>query len=155
MAIREIITIDLVADVRQHLETGEYCNVVLSSDGGNTIAGIRIGRLFREHGIRTQVKAGQACSSICASMFLGGVQRRIRTNAELFFHAPYNLQIGQLRCNRYNSYVVRQLKQYTIDMIGDVDGREVHRRTMKYCSRTKGWTIKSNSQSKRYGISTR
>jgi len=63
--------------------------VVLSSQGGNAMAGLRMGRMIRKAGLFTVVgkrgangapEFGTArCFSACADMFLGGVQR---------FHAP-------------------------------------------------------------------
>jgi len=84
--------------LREHGSSGQ---VVLHSPGGNLVAGMQLGRVFREQGLSTHVgetvrydmerefpcrtwvdhvKAGE-CSSACEWAFLGGVTR--------FVHSPY------------------------------------------------------------------
>ena len=45
--------------------------VYLNSEGGWVKDGIALGRLFKQHGVRAEVVAGQKCLSSCAIAFLG------------------------------------------------------------------------------------
>jgi len=69
--------------------------VVLSSDGGNLIAGIEMGKLIRLRGLSTLVMRGDACTSACALAWLGGVQRIADRGARIGFHAAYRTQGGK------------------------------------------------------------
>lgn len=54
------------------LPSGTMVKVVLDSDGGDLIEGIRLGDLFHQAGMATFVASGGRCHSACALAFLGG-----------------------------------------------------------------------------------
>jgi hypothetical protein len=68
--------------------------VVLASDGGNLVAGLRIGQLIRLHGFSTLVPDGARCASACAIAWLGGVIRFMQPTARIGFHAAYRIEDG-------------------------------------------------------------
>jgi hypothetical protein len=65
------------------------------SDGGNVIAGIKIGRLIRMKNFSTLVVDKTRCASACALAWLGGTQRFMGTRALIGFHAAYDAMTGQ------------------------------------------------------------
>ena len=72
------------------------CNgggVLLKSDGGSLIAGLRIGELIREKGLETAVAFDARCASACALAWLGGTKRYMSTSSQIGFHAAYTLSL--------------------------------------------------------------
>ena len=67
--------------------------VVLRSDGGNLVAGIRIGEAIRLKGFSTLVV--ERCASACALAWLGGTQRFMSAQARIGFHAASNSKSGR------------------------------------------------------------
>lgn len=63
--------------------------VVLDSDGGSTIAAIKIGEAVKLKGYSTFVGEKMACSSACALIWLAGTPRFLDPNAKVGFHATY------------------------------------------------------------------
>jgi hypothetical protein len=67
--------------------------IYLSSTGGDLHEAMRLGRLFRERGIKTVVEGNSDCVSACALAFLGGTDnqgkpwRSSTTSSRLGFHA--------------------------------------------------------------------
>lgn len=67
--------------------------IYLASPGGNLYEGMRLGRFFKDHRIKTVVEGGQECASACALAFLGGHDnngnpwRSSSDNSQLGFHA--------------------------------------------------------------------
>jgi hypothetical protein len=55
--------------------------VAFESNGGNLLAGIRIGALIRTRGFATLVRAGSQCASACALAWLGGAARHMDPDA--------------------------------------------------------------------------
>lgn len=101
--------------------------LVLSSGGGDGVAGLRMGRMIRRAGLLTVIgqpgpdgsvqSRGVGCYSACADMFLGGVER---------FHAPGSL-FGVHRFRLLNpvptqsfgavaSAIFAQERQYAVEM---------------------------------------
>jgi len=75
---------------RKHRNSKEYFKlVILNSQGGSFINGIRMGELFRRNNVLTVLVPGQSCSSACAIAFLGGAGRVMSNQSKLTFHAPY------------------------------------------------------------------
>jgi hypothetical protein len=72
----------------------ERAMVVFSSDGGNLLAGLRIGQFVRLHEMRTLVPDGKRCASACALAWLGGVERLMQPSALIGFHAAYTREAG-------------------------------------------------------------
>jgi len=68
------------------------CNgggVLLKSDGGAVMAGLRIGELIREKGLETAVSWDARCASACALAWLGGTRRQMFATSLVGFHAAY------------------------------------------------------------------
>jgi hypothetical protein len=63
--------------------------VVLSSDGGNLLVGIEIGKTIRLKSFATVVLDGFRCASSCAFAWLGGSPRYMERGAQIGFHAAY------------------------------------------------------------------
>ena len=114
--------------------------VYLNSEGGLLKDGIALGRLFKQHGVKAEVVAGQKCSSSCAVAFLGAKFRSLSYDGTLLFHAPYYYSQDGRRvfCSRPDD--VDYLRQYYVDMVGQDVGQTLFDRTMDYCG-VAGWTI--------------
>ena len=69
--------------------------VAFQSDGGNLMAGLRIGETIRAKKFSTIVPDNLRCASACALAWLGGVERFMGDNAHVGFHAAYMVQRGQ------------------------------------------------------------
>jgi len=103
---------------QRHVERNHFggYRVVLNSNGGNLIEGIKLGKLIREYGFNTEIgtvdlsdpydepKDG-ICFSACALAFLGGEVRSIASAEQLGFHQfytdgnisdAYNLSISEI-----------------------------------------------------------
>jgi hypothetical protein len=61
--------------------------VFLDSPGGRSTTSVQIGLAIRNHGLSTAVVDGAQCSSGCALVWLGGVERYMGTKANIGFHA--------------------------------------------------------------------
>lgn len=67
--------------------------IYLASPGGSLFEGMRLGRFFKEHRIKTVVEGNRVCASACALAFLGGRDndgnpwRSSSSNSQLGFHA--------------------------------------------------------------------
>ena len=68
--------------------------VVLNSDGGNTQAGIEIGKTIRLKSFATAVLDNFRCASACALAWLGS-PRFMQRGAQIGFHATYIIRGGQ------------------------------------------------------------
>jgi len=69
---------------------GEYVKtVVLDSPGGSVADALAMGRLIRERGFATAVKAGGLCASSCPLVFAGGVERLADPAAAIAVHQIY------------------------------------------------------------------
>ena len=119
-------------------ENGDYpgIQVFLNSGGGFMKDGYALGEIFREMGATTRITG--TCYSSCATAFLGGSKRVMDDGGELMFHAPFRYSSeGEITCLRRGEY----LKYYMKKMIGDENGDLLHKRTMRYCSQSSGWTL--------------
>lgn len=63
--------------------------VLLKSNGGNLLAGLKIGELIREKGLETAVSYDATCASACALAWLGGTKRYMFKESLIGFHAAY------------------------------------------------------------------
>lgn len=63
--------------------------VLLDSDGGSTIAAIKIGEAIKLKGYSTFVGDKMTCSSACALIWLAGSPRYLDPTAKVGFHATY------------------------------------------------------------------
>ena len=68
--------------------------IIFDSNGGNLLAGLRIGEIARSRGFSTLVLDGRTCASACALAWLGGERRLLSPQARLGFHAAYALKNG-------------------------------------------------------------
>jgi len=97
--------------VREALASSPRINTVIlrNSGGGNAPAGYQVGRLLREHGVRTAVSG--YCYSSCSRMFLGGSARYFtddylpETN-NVGFHGHYD-RMGHLNADLVRQYGLR------------------------------------------------
>jgi hypothetical protein len=69
--------------------------VAFSSDGGNLLAGIAIGKIIRLNSFTTVVLDGRRCASACALAWLGGIPSFMGNGAYIGFHAAYIKKAGQ------------------------------------------------------------
>src|SRR5882724_396452 len=67
-------TLVLNDDEEFRLKTAPLSQAIVSfeSNGGNLLAGIRIGAMIRKRGFSSLVRAGSQCASACALAWLGG-----------------------------------------------------------------------------------
>ena len=109
---------------------GHGLTVVLSSPGGDVIAGLRLGREIREQGFNTQVGFPQRlprggyrmrpgdCASACTFTFLGGIERYAEDDVigvHRFF--PGNLEPDNRVIMRPgDEAVAAMIKVYALDM---------------------------------------
>ena len=83
-------------DFRAKTATLTQAIVVLESNGGNLLAGIRIGALIRQRGFSAVVASASHCASACALAWLGGKVRYMGEGARIGFHAAFR-NAGGLR----------------------------------------------------------
>ena len=126
-------------------------SVYMNSDGGSAADGIKIGRLFKKHGVQAIVTGDQVCASSCAFAFLGAKFRSIEHNGKILFHSPYTNGISGIDCS--DKRESKWLKDYYQEMIGNTEGSLLFNRTMDYCSDRTGWTINSDT-ARIFGITT-
>jgi hypothetical protein len=86
--------------------------VAFQSDGGNLVAGIRIGALIREKKYTTVVPDGASCASACALAWLGGTRRLVGQDASVGFHSAYVLKsYGPVESSSGNAILGAYLNQ--------------------------------------------
>lgn len=71
--------------------------VVLSSYGGEIGAAIKIGQAIRLKGFQTLVLEDTVCASACGLIWLAGQPRLMAPNAQIGFHAAYDVSNGAPR----------------------------------------------------------
>jgi hypothetical protein len=64
--------------------------IILRSPGGSVVAGIQIGEFIRQKGF-SSLAVGRSCASACALAWLGGTPRFMAPEAQVGFHAAYDL----------------------------------------------------------------
>src|SRR5262245_477721 len=89
VALQGPMRLEDIEDFRFKVAKLSSAIVALESDGGNLLAGIRIGEIIRLKGFFTVVSAGARCASACAIAWLGGAQRFMGEPALIGFHAAY------------------------------------------------------------------
>lgn len=124
----------------------------MESGGGYLKDGFAIGEILRDNNILAIIPSNSNCSSSCATAFLGASKRKMRSEAELLFHAPYLTKQSTygkryIECQTDND----QLKTFYQKMLGEEDGKFLYDRTMYYCSSNSGWSINSDA-AKLFGI---
>ena len=101
----DVTAILLVGDIEQRdatefnaiAERYQKAVVLLESNGGSTIAAIRIGEAVRSKRFATAVVNGSACNSACALIWLAGVPRVLSKSGRVGFHATYIEERGEQR----------------------------------------------------------
>lgn len=126
--------------------------VYMNSIGGNLEDGYKIGRVFKQHGVKAVVSWGQSCDSSCAIAFLGAKYRSVSGDGSLLFHTPY-IDLGKGKINCIDRSVNIYMRRYLNEMLGGKDGSILYERIMKYCSSTNGWRINRDA-AKIYNISS-
>jgi len=76
-AIKAIGTIELNDDEKlhqylSHLTPKKHTAIYLDSNGGSLYGGMKLGRYFKDHQIKTVIQGYKSCASACALAFLGG-----------------------------------------------------------------------------------
>ncbi len=75
---------------QQVQQFGEYIKTVeLNSPGGSVTDALAMGRLIRDKGFATSVKAGALCASSCPLVFSGGRERVAGPDAAIAVHQIY------------------------------------------------------------------
>ena len=82
-------TLVLNDDEEFRAKTSSLSQAIVSfeSNGGNLLAGIRIGTLIRKRNFATFVPTGSQCASACALAWLGGSVRQMGDGARIGFHS--------------------------------------------------------------------
>ena len=118
--------------------------VTLNSEGGYLKDGFEIGRLFREYNVYAQILEGSVCASACSTAFLGGFERYMMPSAKILVHRPYFVtNKNTIEC--ISEMEAEKLKNYYVEMIGNIKGNLLYDRTMGYCSASKGWTLNGDA----------
>ncbi|MEM6712856.1 MAG: hypothetical protein AAF590_11325 [Pseudomonadota bacterium] len=109
---------------------GDRVTVLLDSPGGDVVAGVRLGREFREQGFNTQVGFAQRqprggyslrrgeCASACSYAFLGGVERFAEDDV-IGIHRFYPSHLApdtRIISRPGDEAVAAMIKVYAIDM---------------------------------------
>jgi hypothetical protein len=84
----------------------EQANVLLGSQGGSTVAAIRIGETIRLKGYGTIVFNGMDCNSSCALIWLAGTPRMLAQTGRVGFHASYTGGNGAERESGFGNAIV-------------------------------------------------
>jgi hypothetical protein len=75
----------------------ERAAVILNSDGGSAMAGLRIGLRIREKGYATAVESDAVCMSACSDIWLAGSTRFAGPTAHIGFHTAYFIKKTNLK----------------------------------------------------------
>ena len=137
----------------EHNEVGQV-TISMASSGGILKDGYTLGEALRKYKVKTTIENTKTCASSCAVAFLGGVSRDIEPNGIILFHSPYYTSDDaspEINCD-IGAEVKDELNSYYNQMIGETNGNRIFERTMWYCDKSNGWTIKGNEGAALYGI---
>lgn len=92
--------------------------VVLNMPGGSLVEGLRMGRLFREWGLKTYVPAGAVCLSACFFAYVGGRERDVDEAGALGVHQFWGVSAKETasEAQAIAQTVVADLLQYVNEM---------------------------------------
>ncbi len=96
-----------------------FPEVWLDSPGGDSVEGMRIGRVIRKLQLASVVPEGAFCASSCTTAFLGGVQRRVEGPFLIHAAHPTNTEMGVNDLVDTLQALSSQYIDYTQQMIGD------------------------------------
>jgi len=131
--ITENITASLIPDFENAISKldKELCNekiVDLNNFGGLGKVAWKVGEMIRANSFKTQVLAGNNCSSACGLLFIAGTERalevkRFQPMPKIGFHAPRVLEtnvcmnIEEVGKNRSAEIVFNAMSKYTQSML--------------------------------------
>lgn len=108
------------SQVQRFMAENEVKRVVLSGNGGDLLAGFRIGKLIRNEGAVVQVTTGTYCVSACAFAALGAKDGRIMLGGKLLFHRGYIPQVPIMvtldDIARVNQYIAIISTHYLLEL---------------------------------------
>ena len=96
----------------------KHTAVYLDSPGGSLAGGIRLGKYFKQHRIKTVIQGYKICASACALAFLGGTDYKgakwmsSTTTSRLGFHAFSNADGSQYANSNDTQQVVALVLKY-------------------------------------------
>ena len=107
----------------KNLGIPDNSTIYLDSPGGNVVAAIELGRIFRQHGLNTYVAAKQAnriaqCLSACTLAFIGGKFRYLSDGAlygvhRFFAEQPTQDDMGTAQV--LSSIIVNYIREMDVD----------------------------------------
>ena len=74
-------------------------SIIVSGQGGALMPAIEIGKFAHDMQMQTVVPPGQECSSACALLWAGGIQRKVGTGAQIGFHSVFTMADGTPRAS--------------------------------------------------------
>jgi hypothetical protein len=132
--------------------------VYLNSPGGDLAAGIRLGRLFRNHGFLTQIgrfdgveiTPGQ-CLSACPFAFVGGYFRYLDINSTLGVHrfttettSPSDIVIAQVASGEITSYLSEMgVDTALFELMVRIDNDDIYRLSV---DEAENWLVANNGK---------
>jgi hypothetical protein len=117
--------------------TLEPISIFLNGGGGRVTDGIAFGRLFRSHGVITELTFGQVCAASCAGAFLGGAERQLWAGSLLSFNAPFaGRNEKSVECAGHEQS--RALEAYSAEMLPEGAAKELIAYTLSFCDSREG-----------------
>ncbi len=104
----------------------KHTAIYLDSLGGSLYGGMRLGRYFKEHNIKTVIQGYKVCASACALAFLGGRDYRgnkwmsSTTTSKLGFHS-FSYEHTKYEDMDYIQKVVSDILKYGQDVNADMN----------------------------------
>lgn len=86
--------IEAFAKALDAIQAKDEAYVRLDSTGGYALAGIAIGDLVRNSGMKTWVDDNVICSSACGAIWIAGSRKWAGANSHIGFHGAYSPQSG-------------------------------------------------------------
>lgn len=131
--ITENVTNSLLPDFQQavSLLENEVCDekiVDLNNFGGSGNVAWKVGKIIRDNSFKTQVQAGNYCSSACGLLFIAGTERalevkRFQSLPKIGFHAPFSKKhnvcesIGEVPKSPASELLFNIMSKYTQSML--------------------------------------
>jgi len=131
--VTENVTASLIPDFQKAMLSleNEQCNekiVDLNNFGGLGKVALKVGEMIRRNSFKTQVLAGNHCSSACGLLFIAGTERALEVKRSLpppkiGFHAPRSTEtntcnnIEEVNKNRSSEIVFNAMSKYSLTML--------------------------------------
>ena len=117
--------------------TLEPISIFLNGGGGRVTDGMALGRLFRYHGVITELTFGQVCAASCAGAFLGVAERQLWAGSLLSFNAPFaGRNEKSVECAGHEQS--RALEAYSAEMLPEGAAKELIAYTLSFCDSREG-----------------